>query len=239
MLAGVRQEGQAPAGCEELLLDVTDDEQVRAAAAGIEALDGLVNNAGIALAAPLEFVPVDELRYQLDVNVVGQVAVTQAFLPALRAARGRVVLVGSIAGRSALPFLGSYAASKHALEAIADSLRVELAPWGIGVSIIEPGTIQTAIWTRSAARADALIARMGPRVGELYGARMAAFRKVAAKRGSGGAPAEAVAAVVERALSSSRPRTRYLVGRDARIRAGIEHLPDRLRDRAYQRLLLK
>jgi NAD(P)-dependent dehydrogenase (short-subunit alcohol dehydrogenase family) len=128
VLAGVREEGQAPAGCEEVLLDVTDAEQVAAAAARVDALDGLVNNAGIALAAPLELVPVDELRHQLDVNVVAQIAVTQAFLPALRAARGRVVFVGSIAGRSALPFLGPYAASKHALEAIADSLGAQFPP---------------------------------------------------------------------------------------------------------------
>jgi NAD(P)-dependent dehydrogenase (short-subunit alcohol dehydrogenase family) len=238
VLAGVREEGQAPEGCEELLLDVTDEAHVEALRS-VESLDGLVNNAGIALAAPLEFIPVDELRRQLDVNVVGQVAVTQTLLPALRRGKGRIVIVGSIAGRSALPFLGAYAASKHALEAIADSLRVELAPWGIHVSIIEPGTILTPIWTRSAARADELRGRMGPRVAQLYGERMAVFRKVAAKRGAGGAPAEAVAVVVERALTSSRPRTRYLVGRDARIRAAIERLPDRARDRAFERLLLR
>jgi NAD(P)-dependent dehydrogenase (short-subunit alcohol dehydrogenase family) len=239
VLAGLREEGKAPPGCEEVRLDVTDAEQIAAAAAGGGALDALVNNAGIAIAAPLEFVPVDELRHQLDVNVVGQVAVTQAFLPALRQARGRVVFVGSIAGKSALPFLGSYAASKHALEAIADSLRIEVAPWGIHVSIVEPGTIKTEIWARSAARADALAQRMGPRVAELYGERVAAFRKVAAKRGAGGAPAEAVAAVIEKALTAERPRTRYLVGRDARLRAGVERLPDRLRDRVYERVLLR
>jgi NAD(P)-dependent dehydrogenase (short-subunit alcohol dehydrogenase family) len=239
VLAGVREEGKAPAGCEEVLLDVTDAAQVAAAAASVDRLDGLVNNAGIALAAPLELVPVDEFRHQLDVNVVAQVAVTQACLPALRHARGRVVFVGSIAGKSALPFLGPYAASKHALEAIADSLRIELAPWGMHVSIVEPGTIKTEIWARSAARADALVGRMGERVVELYGERMAAFRKFAAKRGAAGAPAEAVAAVIERALTTARPRTRYLVGRDAHLRAGVEHLPDRVRDRIYERLLLR
>ncbi len=106
-----------------------------------------MNNAGIAIAMPLEFVPLDELRHQLEVNLVGQVAVTQAFLPALRRARGRIVFVGSIAGKSALPFLGPYAASKHALEAVADSLRLELRPWGIHVAIVEPGSIKTPIWT--------------------------------------------------------------------------------------------
>jgi NAD(P)-dependent dehydrogenase (short-subunit alcohol dehydrogenase family) len=239
VLAGVREEGQAPAGCEEVLLDVTHEVQVQAAAGRVETLDGLVNNAGIALAAPLEFVPVDELRRQLDVNVVGQVAVTQAFLPALRRGRGRIVFVGSIAGRSALPFLGPYAASKHALEAIADSLRVELAPWGIHVSIVEPATIKTRIWERAAVRADALRERLDARLAELYGERMAAFRRVAAERGAAGAPAEAVAEIVELALTATRPRTRYLVGRDAHIRAGLERLPDRIRDRVYERILLR
>jgi NAD(P)-dependent dehydrogenase (short-subunit alcohol dehydrogenase family) len=235
----VRRAGEAPAGTEEVLLDVTDAEQVAAAAEGVERLDGLVNNAGIAIAMPLEFVPLDELRHQLEVNLVGQIAVTQALLPALREARGRIVFVGSIAGRSALPFLGPYAASKHALEAVADSLRVELQPWGIAVSIVEPGTIRTPIWARGAAKADELLAAGESRVEELYGGRIAAMRRVAAKRGAAGAPPEAVAKVIEEALTADRPRTRSLVGRDARIRATIERLPSRARDRVYDRLLLR
>jgi NAD(P)-dependent dehydrogenase (short-subunit alcohol dehydrogenase family) len=239
VLAGVRREGDAPEGTEEVLLDVTDSEQIQAAAGLVDGLDGLVNNAGIALAAPLEFVPPEELRYQLEVNLIGQVAVTQALLPALRRAKGRVVFMGSIAGRSALPFLGPYAASKHGLEAIADSLRLELRPFGIHVSIVEPGTIKTPIWARSAARADELIASSDGKLGELYGERIAAFREFALKRGAAGASADAVAKVVEEALTSDRPHTRYLVGRDAKLRAGFERLPDRLRDRIYERVLLK
>jgi NAD(P)-dependent dehydrogenase (short-subunit alcohol dehydrogenase family) len=237
--AGVRRTGDAPEGAEELLLDVTDAEQIAAAAERVPELHGLVNNAGIALAAPLEFIPVDELRRQLEVNVVGQVAVTQTFLPKLRQMRGNIVFVGSIAGRSALPFLGAYAASKHALEAIADSLRLELEPFGIGVSVVEPGTIATPIWTKSAAVADALRERMPQELGQLYGERIAAFRRIAAKRGEKGASAEDVARAVEQALNADRPRTRGLVGRDARIRATIERLPDRLRDRVYRRVLLR
>jgi NAD(P)-dependent dehydrogenase (short-subunit alcohol dehydrogenase family) len=236
VLAGVRKAGDAPEGTEEVLLDVTDADQIAAAAEGVEELHGLVNNAGIAIAMPLEFVPAEELRYQLEVNVVGQIAVTQAVLPALRRVKGRVVIVGSIAGKSALPFLGPYAASKHALEAVSDSLRLELEPWGIHVTLVEPGSIRTPIWQKGASRADRLLA--GP-VGELYGERIAAFRKVAARRGAGGAPPDRVAEVVERALTARRPRTRVLVGRDARLRAGIEHLPDRARDRVYTRLLLR
>jgi NAD(P)-dependent dehydrogenase (short-subunit alcohol dehydrogenase family) len=236
VLAGVRKEGDAPEGTDEVLLDVTDDEQIEAAAGRVDELDALVNNAGVALAMPLEHVPLDELRRQLEVNVVGQIAVTQAFVPALRRARGRVVFVGSIAGKSALPFLGPYAASKHALEALADSLRMELRPWGIGVTIVEPGTIRTPIWGKGAQKADELV---DERSQELYGERIAALRKVAAERGANGAPPEAVAEVIERALTSNRPRARYLVGRDAWLRAGVEHLPTRARDRAYERLLLR
>jgi len=232
VLGGVRRTGEAPAGTEEVLLDVTDPEQIRSAAEGVDELAGLVNNAGIAVAAPLEFLPPDDLRRQLDVNVIGQVAVTQAFLPAIRRGRGRVVFIGSIAGRSALPFLGAYAASKHALEAVADSLRVELRPFGIAVSIVQPGSIKTPIWTRD--RPDPSEEAMA-----LYGERIEAFRRIALKRGSTGAPPEAVAKVVEEALTAERPHTRYLVGRDAKLRAGFERLPDRLRDRIYERVLLR
>jgi NAD(P)-dependent dehydrogenase (short-subunit alcohol dehydrogenase family) len=239
VLAGVRRVGDAPEGTEEVLLDVTDAEQIRDTAERVDELNGLVNNAGIALGSPLELVPVDQLRHQLEVNLVGQVAVTQALLPSLRRAKGRIVFMGSIAGRSALPFLAPYAASKHALEAVADSLRLELKPFGITVCIVEPGSIRTAIWGRSAARADELAAMMDSEVAELYAERVAAFRSVALKRGEGGAPADRVAEVVEEALTAERPHARYLVGRDAKLRAGFERLPDRLRDRIYERVLLK
>jgi len=170
------------------------------------------------------------------VNVVGQVAVTQAFLPALRAARGRVVLMGSIGGRSALPFLGPYAASKHALEAIADSLRVELGPWGIEVSIVEPASIRSEIWLKGASRAEELGREVSPDKAELYAARVARFREVALSRGPGGDPDD-VARAVEHALTARRPKARYLVGRDAHLRAWVERLPTRLRDRLLSRAL--
>ena len=233
VLAGVRRAGEAPDGTEEVLLDVTAADQIRAAADLVDQLDGLVNNAGIAISAPVEFVPPEELRHQLEVNLVGQVAVTQALLPALRRAKGRIVFMG------ALPFLGPYAASKHALEAVADSLRLELRPFGIHVSIVEPGSIKTPIWARSAQRADELVAASDGELGDLYGERIAAFRKIALERGAAGAPAEKVAKVVLEALTAERPHTRYLIGRDARLRAGFERLPDRLRDRIYERVLLK
>ena len=239
VFAGVRRAGDAPAGTDEVLLDVTNEDDVRAAAERVEELHGLVNNAGIAIAIPLEFIPLEELRRQFEVNVVGQVAVTQAFLPHLRRSRGRIVFIGSIAGQSALPFLGSYAASKLALEAVADTLRVELRPFGIHVSLVQPGTIKTPIWTKSAAVADELANGAGAELAGLYGERIAAFRKVAQTRGAKGASADDVARVVEEALTMERPRTRKLVGLDAKVRSGVERLPDRLRDRVYERVLLR
>ena len=217
-----------------MLLDVTDPSAIATAANHVEKLDGLVNNAGIAVPSPLEYLPLDELRHQLEVNVVGQLAVTQAFLPAVRQAKGRVVIVGSIAGKSALPFLGAYAISKFALEAMADALRLELSPDGVHVSIVEPGTIATPIWTKPRPILDALPAEATER----YGARMAAFQAAAAARAAKAAPTDTVVRAIEHALTAATPKTRYLVGRDAKLRATIERLPDRLRDRLIARALL-
>ena len=245
VLAGVRREEDAErlraAGLRPLLLDVTEPEQIAAAAeeVGTAPLQGLVNNAGIAMAVPLELLPVDELRRVLEVNVVGQLAVTQALLPALRRGHGRVVNMSSIAGRSSLPMLGAYGASKHALEGLTDALRVELRPFGIEVVAIEPGTIATPIWTRGGRHADELMARAPAAVAALYADRVASLRRVAQKRGPGGGSPETVAVAVERALTSTRPRARVLVGRDARARAMIERLPVRLRDRTLERILFR
>ena len=231
---GVRSDRDGEAlrarGVEPLRLDVTDGSQIVSAASAVgDRLDGLVANAGIAVAAPLELVPLDELRRQLEVNVVGQVAVVQAFLPALRRAHGRVVLMGSVGGRSALPFLGPYAASKHALEAIGDALRVELRPWGVAVSIVEPASIRTGIWEKGAARAEEMSRGLEPERAALYASGTARFREVALSRGPGADP-EDVARAVEHALTACRPKARYLVGRDAHLRAWLERLPTRVRD---------
>jgi NAD(P)-dependent dehydrogenase (short-subunit alcohol dehydrogenase family) len=245
VFAGVRTEADAERlrgqGVEPVVLDVTDPASIAAAAErlGAGALHGLVNNAGIAVSMPLEFLPLAELRRQLEVNLVGQVAVTQAFLPHLREGRGRIVNVGSIAGYSALPFLGAYAASKHALEAVTDTLRIELQPFGIEVVIVEPGSIATPMWRKGAEGFQRLAADMPADLGRLYGGRMQAFRRAAAAAAQRGEPAGNVAEVVERALTAERPKTRYLVGRDARRRARVERLPDRLRDRVYERVLLR
>jgi NAD(P)-dependent dehydrogenase (short-subunit alcohol dehydrogenase family) len=247
VLAGVRTSAdaerlRAAAGerLEPVTIDITDPATIEAAADGLgdEPLHGLVNNAGTTLAMPLEFLPLDELRRQLELNLVGQIAVTQALLPNLRSARGRIVNVGSIAGRSSLPFLGAYAASKHALEAVTDALRVELRPFGIKVAVIEPGTIATEIWRKGGERFQELAAELPAELGDRYGERMAAFREAATAAGRRAEPADEVATVIERALTTERPKARYVVGRDARRRALIERLPTRLRDRVYERVLL-
>jgi NAD(P)-dependent dehydrogenase (short-subunit alcohol dehydrogenase family) len=183
-------------------------------------------------------VGVDELRQQLEINVTGQIAVTQALLPLLRRARtsrpddpaaGRIVFMSSVAGRSALPFMGAYAASKFALEAAADALRLELAPFRLAVILIEPGVIATPIWETSRARAERNIERMPPELTRHYGPALNALRE---RAGMGGLPPERVADVVARALAARRPRARYVVGRDARIRILIQQLlPDAVRDR--------
>jgi NAD(P)-dependent dehydrogenase (short-subunit alcohol dehydrogenase family) len=232
--ASVRNAGDAPAGSRELVFDVTDGEAVARAARDVTALDGLVLNAGIAIAAPLEFLPPEELTRQLDVNVVGQLRTLQPFLPLLRASHGRVVLIGSVGGKSALPFLGAYAMSKFALEAMADSLRVEVAPFGVHVSIVEPGTIATAMWTKP----QRTLEEFPSEAAQLYGERVEKFRRLAQHRSStAGVPPDAVAKAVEHALTSPKPKTRYVVGPDARRRARLQRLPDRARDRILTRYL--
>jgi NAD(P)-dependent dehydrogenase (short-subunit alcohol dehydrogenase family) len=238
---GERLVGEIPGRVTPMLLDVTDEIQIAALVDRLSdlPLSALVNNAGIALSMPLEFLPLAELRRQLEVNVVGQIAVTRALLPSLRRGRGRIVFIGSIAGRSALPFLGAYAASKHAIEGVADSLRLELAPFGVQVTVVEPGTIATPIWSKGAENFNRVIAQAPDEVDALYGAPMRAFRSAAAAAGRRGAPAAQVAKVVERLLEARRAPTRRVVGRDAHIRALIERLPTTLRDRLFARLLLR
>ena len=248
VFAGVRQDHDAKALSDEfgdrvvpVLFDVTDDAAVTAAgvtiteAVGDAGLAGLVNNAGIAVAAPIEFLPPAELRHQLDVNLVGQVTVTQAVLPLLRAARGRIVNVGSISGRIVAPMVGAYSASKFALAAVSDSLRLELAPWGIRVTLVEPGPIATPIWTTALAAAESLLAAMPPQVFDLYGKQIEAARVITARNDAGGIPADEVAKVIADALTAKRPPYRVLVGRQAKIGSVVARLPVRLRDQFMRR----
>jgi NAD(P)-dependent dehydrogenase (short-subunit alcohol dehydrogenase family) len=227
-----------------VMIDVTDQESIRSAssqvgeAVGEGGLAGLVNNAGVAISGPLEFVPIDELRRQIEINLVGQVAVTQAFLALLRKGRGRIVNVSSIGGRVALPFVGPYAASKFGIEAVSDSLRRELRPWGIEVSVIEPGSVATPIWDKGTATADELAAGMPAEGRELYGDAIEAVRKAVAETASRGMPPETVAKSISHALTAAKPKTRYLVGRDAKVRARIAKvIPDRVFDRMIARAM--
>lgn len=222
-----------------VLLDVTDAANIAAARQTVEAavgeagLLGLVNNAGIAVAGPLEFLPIDQLRKQFEVNVIGQIAVTQAMLPLLRRGHGRVVNIGSISGKLVSTMTGAYAASKFAMEALSDGLRMELAPWGLHVALVEPGVTATPIWQKSLAAGNELTQQLDPTVEALYGGLIAATRKSATRNArGGGTPPLAVAEAVTHALTSPRPRTCYPVGRDARIGSLLARLlPDRMKDR--------
>jgi NAD(P)-dependent dehydrogenase (short-subunit alcohol dehydrogenase family) len=250
VFAGVRREADAQslraeglAGLHPVHLDVTDPASIRSASEAVAAatkergLAGLVNNAGITTGGPIEYLDLGELRRVFEVNTIGPVAVTQAFLPHLRTGRGRIVLVTSIGGIFALPIVGPYAASKHALEAIGDSLRVELRPWGIGVSIVEPGAVATNIFAKSRTLADEIIAGIGPEARERYetAARAVVERFNAFERQA--LPADRVALQIEHALLSPRPRTRYLVGSDARVLAFLSRIvPTRWRDALVVRI---
>ncbi len=223
-----------------VLLDVVDEASIRAAAQFIATqtpqLDGLVNNAGVAVAGPLEFLPLAELRRVLEINVIGQIAVTQAFLPLLRPAGGRVVMMSSISGRVAAPMMGPYAASKFALEALSDALRRELSEWGMEVSIIQPGNIQTPIWSKGVAWGEELRSRLSPPAIALYGSAMERMLNYIQGQDGRGLHPSAVARAVEHALSAAHPRTRYGVGRDARAGALLARLlPDRWIDRFLAR----
>jgi NAD(P)-dependent dehydrogenase (short-subunit alcohol dehydrogenase family) len=244
VFAGVRkpEDGEAvrsesPGRIRPVILDVTDRDTIESTAAAVResvgdrGLDGLVNNAGITVQGPLEFVPLDDLRRQLEVNVVGQVAVTQAVMPEIRTATGRIVNMSSIGGRVSHPFIGPYHASKWAIEAITDSLRKELRPWGIHVIAIEPGSMRTEIWDKGVEAAPDTLERLGPRGRELYGDMMEKLRTMAIEARDRGRPADTAAKAVERALTARRPRTRYLVGPDAFAQLALDTvLPDRAVD---------
>lgn len=254
VFAGVRKPEDASAlrtaASERLrtvMIDVADQGSIDQAtrtisdSVGSGQLSALVNNAGITVQGPLEYLPLDELRRQMEVNVVGQLAVTQAFLPMIHKGKGRIVFMGSVGGRSpSLPFLGPYIASKYALEAIAESLRLELLSSGIKISIVEPGTIKTALWEKGYADFDRITGWVPPDQRERYLGPMKRASEFARKTEERGIPPEKVAEKVEHALTSSRPRIHYLVGADARVRTFVEaNLPKPVRDRLLKRLLLR
>jgi NAD(P)-dependent dehydrogenase (short-subunit alcohol dehydrogenase family) len=246
VFVGVRRQEDADrmrdCGLTPLFLDVTQPKQLSSARRVFsdQPLAGLVNNAGITRGGPLEFVPVEDIREQFEVNVIGQLAVTQTFIDALRAGRGRIVNVGSIQGRLATPITGPYGASKFALEAITDTLRRELIPQGIDVIIVEPGGVKTPMMAKTTRWIDRVYRDGPPELTRYYGDMIAGALKSTNKiEQHTGIDANKVARVIGKALTARRPRTRYLVGRDAIASATLARLlPDRMLDRLILRQML-
>jgi NAD(P)-dependent dehydrogenase (short-subunit alcohol dehydrogenase family) len=253
VFAGVRkqQDGEElkeAAGSERVvpvIIDVTEADGIARARDAVrdvvgsgQGIHGLVNNAGIGVGGPVEFVALDDWRRQLEVNVIGQVAVTQAFLPELRAGKGRIVNIGSIGGLLANPVLAPYCASKFAMEAITDSLRVELRKWGMWVAIIEPGSIATPIWDKAESQYGDALAALPPEGHELYGRDVEAFTRAFLKLGTRGLPPETVADAALHALSAKRPKPRYVIGREAKAQLALSRiLPTRAMDALTSRFL--
>jgi len=228
-----------------LILDVTEPGHIAAAAAaidehtasaGLAGLDGLVNNAGYGLACPSELVPLDAFRRQLDVNVTGQLAVTQAMLPALRRARGRIVMVSTIGVRFSPPFAGPLDAAKTALTALGEALRQELAPWGIRVVLVEPATINSGAADKVTRDAAAAMAAADPGARALYESAFGGMLQVMERREANGSPPDVAAATITRALTARRPRAVYLSGKDSRRLAILSGLPAPVLDMARRRV---
>jgi NAD(P)-dependent dehydrogenase (short-subunit alcohol dehydrogenase family) len=230
VVAGVRKAGDAPTGdgapgrIHEVLLDVTRPDQIERATGTVrrrlagQRLRAVVNNAAVGLGGPLEFLAMDDLRRQFEVNLFGQLAVTQAFIEPLRAhGDGRVLFVSSLSGRVAAPFTGPYAASKHALDALAECLRRELRPWRIQVSVLVPGAVATPIWGKARDAAESQLDRLPPAAVRLYGDGLAAMRRyVTTVAPARAVPPEAVVRAARKALYARRPRATYLIGADTR-----------------------
>ncbi|MFP4322432.1 MAG: SDR family oxidoreductase [Anaerolineales bacterium] len=245
VFAGVRKAADAERlaaqipGVHPLFIDVTQPEVIAQAVQEVAqvagSLHGLVNNAGVAYPGPLEFAPLEDVRRHMEINVIGQVAVTQAFLPLLRPARGRVVHMSSMGGVNSIPYFGAYCASKFALEGLNDALRLELRPFGMHVSIIEPGAVRTPIWAKAEGDADAMFADYPPEAWAYYGRTLRWLQKTIPQMG--GMPPERVARAVEHALTARRPRARYVIDWPSRLRAWLEILPVPLRDWAIARAM--
>ena len=245
VFAGVRsaQDGEAvralaPDAVTTLILDVTNESAISAAAAvvaeavGDRGLAGLVNNAGIAKPAPIEFQPLADFREQLEVNLFGPVAMVQAFLPLIRRGGGRIVNVGSVGGMLVLPLNGAYSASKFGIRAITDALRLELRQWRIHVSLIEVAPVKTAIFGKTYAELDGLEQTLGETGHRLYEKQIAAVRKSTEKAAADADPPLVIAKAIADALISDKPKTKYLAGHGGREIAAVAALPDRERDLA-------
>jgi NAD(P)-dependent dehydrogenase (short-subunit alcohol dehydrogenase family) len=245
VVAGVRTESDAaaitaldPQRISSVILDVTDAGQIAALDESLpQKLDAIVNNAGVVVSGPMETVTPDEWRKQLETNVIGQLAVTQAVLPRLRKSRGRVVFISSVNGQLSVPLVGAYCASKFAVEAAADALRMELRPWHIGVSIVEPAQTDTDMWRTADDMVDQAEAALTPAHRDLYARHIAGFRKTIPLSQKLAVPTEKVSAVVEKALTARRPRARYVVGVGPKLQVALmSNMPTSLRDRVLRRV---
>jgi NAD(P)-dependent dehydrogenase (short-subunit alcohol dehydrogenase family) len=246
VLAGVRREEDGAAlrtedgRIEPVLVDVTDAGQVAGLAERVAGapLAGLVNNAGIAVAGPLEGVPLDLVRRQYEVNVFGLLAVTQALLDPIRVGHGRIVNIGSIGGRINTPFVGPYSSSKAAVRSLSAALRRELRPWDIQVALVEPGALDTPIWRKGEAGASETIDALPERVRTLYARQLDALVAATRTIAAGASPPDDAAQAVEHALTAERPRTLYTVGRQARVQGALHSvLPARAFDALVARAM--
>jgi NAD(P)-dependent dehydrogenase (short-subunit alcohol dehydrogenase family) len=249
VFAGVRKDedgealsSEASATLRPLMVDVTDEDSIHAAVKTVSEITagelyGLMNNAGIGGGGPIEVTPIEETRKLIEVNLIGVLAATKAFAPLLRKGRGRIINTGSIFGLCALPTRSNYAASKFALEGITDSMRLEFRPFGMNVSIIEPGAIETPIWQKGGAARERVLTAADPEILTLYASVGKFFKQTFYDRRK--LPPEEVADVVLDAFTAKRPKARYLIGNDARRLALIERLPTRLRDWIFYRMIYR
>lgn len=246
--AGVRDEADASslrdeaAGSgvpvETVRMDVTDPESIAQAVAHLDEtigggrLIGVVNNAGEGYPGPLEVLPIEDFRAQLEVNVIGQLAVAQALLPRLRRDGGRLIFVGSLGGKVAFPYAGAYHASKYAIEAVGEAMRKELGPTGVEVIVIEPGPTESEIWQKAARRTNDVLAELPAGAPPHYREELERFEERMGDADANAMPADAVAQTIERALTEDSPSARYPVGLQAKILTRARELvPDRLFDR--------
>lgn len=245
VIAGVRTKADAaavtaldPQRISAVILDVTDAGHIDALEAALPPrLDAVVNNAGIAVAGPVEAVSSDDWRKQLEVNVIGQFAVTRAVLPKLRESRGRVIFISSVNGQLSSPMLGAYAASKFALEAGAEALRIELRPWGIPVVVVEPAQTDTDMWRKADDMVVELEAATPPALRALYAGHITGMKKFIPVSQKMAVPPAKVVAVVEEALTARKPKARYLVGLGTKVQVALmRNTPTAVRDRIVARV---
>ena len=245
VIAGVRSQQDAdavtkldPQRVSSVILDVTSADDIAALEQSLpQQLDAVVNNAGIAVGGAMETLSPDEWRKQLEINVIGALAVTQAALPRLRKSRGRIVFISSVNGRLSMPLVGAYAASKFALEAAADALRMELTPWKIRVVVVEPAQTDTDMWRTADTMLEDLEAGLSPEHRGLYAKHIAGFKKMIPLSQKIAVPTEKVSAVVEEALTAKRPRARYIVGLAPKAQVALMSvMPTRMRDIALRKV---